>query len=84
MKHIHAGQQHDHKPSRILYVEFNASNSDLNISGSKNLVQRYGPISVYLVNFQPVTVAERSKACTVFSRSEAGIVSSNSTQGLDV
>jgi hypothetical protein len=25
----------------------------------------------------PVTVAERSKACTVFARSEAGIVGSN-------
>jgi hypothetical protein len=32
----------------------------------------------------PVTVAERSKACTVFARSEAGIVGSNSTQGMDV
>jgi hypothetical protein len=32
----------------------------------------------------PVTVAERSKASTVFARSEAGIVGSNSTQGMDV
>jgi hypothetical protein len=32
----------------------------------------------------PVTVAERSKACTVFARSEAGIVDSNPTQGMDV
>jgi hypothetical protein len=32
----------------------------------------------------PVTVAERSKACTVFARSEAGIVGSNSSQGMDV
>jgi hypothetical protein len=32
----------------------------------------------------PVTVAERSKACTVFARSEAGIVGSNLTQGMDV
>jgi hypothetical protein len=32
----------------------------------------------------PVTVAERSKACTVFARSEAGIVCSNPTQGMDV
>jgi hypothetical protein len=32
----------------------------------------------------PVTVAQRSKACTVFARSEAGIVGSNSTQGMDV
>jgi hypothetical protein len=29
----------------------------------------------------PVTIAERSKACTVFARLEAGIVSSNPTQG---
>jgi hypothetical protein len=32
----------------------------------------------------PVTVAERSKACTVFARSDAGIVGSNPTQGMDV
>jgi hypothetical protein len=32
----------------------------------------------------PVTVAERSKACTVFSRLKAGIVGSNTTQGMDV
>jgi hypothetical protein len=32
----------------------------------------------------PVTVAERSEACTVFARSEAGIVDSNPTQGMDV
>jgi hypothetical protein len=32
----------------------------------------------------PATVAERSKACTVFARSEAGIVVSNPTQGMDV
>jgi hypothetical protein len=32
----------------------------------------------------PVTVAEGSRACTVFTRSEAGIVGSNPTQGMDV
>jgi hypothetical protein len=32
----------------------------------------------------PVTVVEQSKACTVFARSEAGIVGSNPTQGMDV
>jgi hypothetical protein len=32
----------------------------------------------------PVTVDERSKAWTVFARSEAGIVSSNPTQGINV
>jgi hypothetical protein len=32
----------------------------------------------------PVTVAERSKACNVFARSEAAIVGSNRTQGMDV
>jgi hypothetical protein len=31
-----------------------------------------------------ITVAERSKACTVFARSEAGNVGSNPTQGMDV
>jgi hypothetical protein len=33
---------------------------------------------------EPVTVAESSKACTVFARSEAGIVGSNPIQGMDV
>jgi hypothetical protein len=32
----------------------------------------------------PVTVTDRSKACTVFAPSEAGIVGSNPTQGMDV
>jgi hypothetical protein len=32
----------------------------------------------------PVTVAERSKSCAVFAGSEAGIVGSNPTQGMDV
>jgi hypothetical protein len=30
----------------------------------------------------PVTVAARSKACTVFARSDAGIVGSNPTYGM--
>jgi hypothetical protein len=33
---------------------------------------------------EPVTVAVRSMACTVFARSDAGIVDSNPTQGMDV
>jgi hypothetical protein len=33
---------------------------------------------------EPVTVAERSETCSVFARSEAGIVGSNHTQGMDV
>jgi hypothetical protein len=37
-----------------------------------------------LINAQPVTVAERSKACTVFARSEVGIVGLNPIQGMDV
>jgi hypothetical protein len=32
----------------------------------------------------PVTVAERSKACTAFDRSEAGIMGLNSVQDMDV
>jgi hypothetical protein len=32
----------------------------------------------------PVTIAERSKACTVFVHSEAGIVGLSPTQGMDV
>jgi hypothetical protein len=36
------------------------------------------------MNCEPVTVAERSRACTNFARSEPGIVGSNPTQGMDV
>jgi hypothetical protein len=34
--------------------------------------------------YKPVTVDERSKVCTVFARSEAGILGSNPTQSMDV
>ncbi|PNF20337.1 hypothetical protein B7P43_G13213 [Cryptotermes secundus] len=37
-----------------------------------------------VVGKEPVTVAERSKACAVFARSEAGIMGSNPTQDMDV
>jgi hypothetical protein len=37
---------------------------------------------MYVVS-EPVTVAEQSK-CTVFARSEPGIVGSNPTLGMDV
>jgi hypothetical protein len=39
-------------------------------------------LAVFLAT--PVTVAERSKGCTAFARSETGIVGSNPTQGIDV
>jgi hypothetical protein len=44
------------------------------------------PCGIYVeVLFQaPVTVAGRSRACTVFARSEAGIVGSNPSQCTDV
>jgi hypothetical protein len=37
-----------------------------------------------LMSMLPVTVAQRSEACTVFAHSEAGIMGSNPTQGTDV
>jgi hypothetical protein len=37
-----------------------------------------------LLKLQPVTVVERSKACTVFAHSKAGTLGSNPTQGMDV
>jgi hypothetical protein len=37
-----------------------------------------------VIHVLSVTVAEPSKACTVFTRSEAGIMGSNLTQGMDV
>jgi hypothetical protein len=43
-----------------------------------------GNIIVVYTIFEPVTVAEQSKACTVFARSEAAIVGWNPTQGMDV
>jgi hypothetical protein len=54
----------------------NGATDKLKHKGSGNLREE-----IFLV---PVTVAERSKACTVFARSEAGIVVSNSTQVMDV
>jgi hypothetical protein len=41
-------------------------------------------IFTLVFNLEPVTVAERSRAYTVFAFSEAGTVGSNSTQGMDV
>jgi hypothetical protein len=38
----------------------------------------------FLTNEVPITAAARSKAWTVFARSDAGIVDSNSTQGIDI
>jgi hypothetical protein len=38
----------------------------------------------FIREFMPVTVAERSKAWTVFARSDAEIVVSNPTRGMDV
>jgi hypothetical protein len=37
-----------------------------------------------MMNTWPVTVAERSVACIVFARSEAGIMGLNPTQDMDV
>jgi hypothetical protein len=37
-----------------------------------------------LINNQSITVIERSKAWTLFTRSNTGIVGSNSTRGMDV
>jgi hypothetical protein len=37
-----------------------------------------------LISTVPITIVERIKACTVFARSEAVIVGSNPTQGMDV
>jgi hypothetical protein len=37
-----------------------------------------------LNHFLPVTVAERSRACTVFAHLEAGTVVLNPTKGMDV
>jgi hypothetical protein len=41
-------------------------------------------IKTYILFLAPVTVAERSRACTVFARLEAGTMGSNPIQGMDV
>jgi hypothetical protein len=41
-------------------------------------------IYIYTDIYTPVTVAARSKPWTVFARSDAGIMGSNPTQGMDV
>jgi hypothetical protein len=48
------------------------------------LPQKTAFFLIELFPLEPVTVAERSEACIVFARSEAGIVGSNPTQGMDV
>jgi hypothetical protein len=46
--------------------------------------KKFTSILGLLVCYLPITVAVRSNACTVFARSNAGIVGSNPTQGMDV
>jgi hypothetical protein len=58
---------------RQTYIIFHSS-QNINVSSEIN-------VCAYLM---PVTVAELSKACTVFARSEAGIVGSNPTQSMDI
>jgi hypothetical protein len=56
--------------------------------GSRTVIAKQIPIFIIILLCQllpwPVTVDERSKACIVFARSEALVVGSNSTQGMDV
>jgi hypothetical protein len=49
-----------------------------------NAVQECMEKCTVLSTVKPVTLAERSKTCTAFARSEDGIVGSNLTQGMDV
>jgi hypothetical protein len=41
-------------------------------------------LPIYILTTRSITVAERSKARTVFARSNTGIVGSNPTRGMDV
>jgi hypothetical protein len=59
--------------------------------GSRNCKSDQGPtkgcraiIIIIIIIIMTVTVAQKSKASTVFALSEAGIVGSNPTQGMDV
>jgi hypothetical protein len=42
------------------------------------------PVLLYYILWMPITAAAKSKAWTDFARSNAGIVGSISTQGMDV
>jgi hypothetical protein len=46
-------------------------------------LERYIAENVLIISEVPVTVAERSKACIVFARSEARILGSNPTYGMN-
>jgi hypothetical protein len=52
--------------------------------GKREYVNRLSSIFIMISVSLPVTVAERSRACTVFARSEAGIVGSNPKQGMNI
>jgi hypothetical protein len=60
------------------------------LEGSRSLYDRKiqhrdtTPSYISVIIHVPVTVSERSKACTVFARLEAGIMGSNPTQGMEV
>jgi hypothetical protein len=49
-----------------------------------NSVDAFSLIIVSIYTLRPVKVAAQSKAWTIFARSDAGIVGSNPTQGMDV
>jgi hypothetical protein len=38
---------------------------------------------LHILNSWPITVAARSKGCTIFTRSDTGVVGSNPTRSLD-
>jgi hypothetical protein len=67
-------------------IEFNSCNYNYVLDNLKFLALFISLIYIEcaIYNEMPVTVAERSKACTVFARSKAGTVVSNPTQGMDV
>jgi hypothetical protein len=82
------------KPQATRMHEHGAGGGGLNRMRRKMKIENIIPNEVSLsypspniigvIHSRPVTVAERSKACTVFARSEAGIVGSNPIQGMDV
>jgi hypothetical protein len=74
-------------------INFNVSGYKIKVL--KFILRKFNPLSdfspqrgmeiILLFHIHvPVMVAERSKACTAFTRSEAGIMGSNHTQGMDV
>jgi hypothetical protein len=68
-------------PSKVHETQYSKSAAQINV---KTFARRGVCIIQLHCEVTPITVAARSKAWTVFARSNTGIVGSNPTRGMDV